>query len=99
VSGSDASLAWALGIAVALIFVPPLVWLLVKRFKHKQRRRLVDSPRKIAIVSAGDDAARGCEHQRSKSRARTAADGTVYSTCKRCGVTMKRLGPGEWEPA
>jgi hypothetical protein len=95
-NSSDVLLSWIVGIALLVIFVPPIVWTIVKRVKHKSRRRLVDGPRKIAVLPEAAEP-QPCQHERSKSRARTAADGTIYSTCKRCGVTMKRLGPGAWE--
>jgi hypothetical protein len=95
-AGSDELLKWILVAALALLILPPIAFALVRHLKHRARRRLVDSPRKIAVT--GEKPA-DCRHERSRSRARVQPDGNYSSICKRCGIPMRRLGPGEWEAA
>jgi hypothetical protein len=101
--GNESSdpLAWVLVIALFLVFAPPLGWLALRRIRHRMRRRLVDSPRKIVVAPASPGAASStaCAHERSKSKARVEQDGSYGSICKRCGVRMRRKGPGDWEVA
>jgi hypothetical protein len=99
--GNDV-LVWMLAIALFIIFVLPACWLVVRRIRQKKRRRLVDSPRKIVVAPPSPDAPilpAACAHQRSKSRARPERDGSYTSICRKCGVPMKRNGPGDWEVA
>lgn len=76
------------------VAVPIGVTFYLKR-ERRRRRKLVNSPRKITLAGEQKEAA-PCEHLRSKSRARQAADGRFVSTCKKCGVPMARNGPGDW---
>jgi hypothetical protein len=96
--GSD-FLGWALAAALLLVFAPPLGWMGLRRIRHGMRRRLVNSPRKIVVAAAssGGASSTACIHERSKSRARVDRDGSYTSLCKRCGVRMRRNGPGDWE--
>ena len=68
----------------------------LRAHERGRRRKLVDSKRKIRVSSPTDEA-KSCVHMRSRSRARTEADGSIVSICKKCGVQMRRTGPGEWE--
>lgn len=79
---------------VIFVTVPIGVTFYLKR-ERKKRRKLVDSPRKIELASEQDEA-RICEHMRSKSRAKRTAEGELVTICKKCGASMKRVGPGEW---
>ncbi len=92
-------LAWMLAIALFIVFGLPLGWFAVRRIRHKMRRRLVNSPRKIVVAPAppGAAASTACAHERSKSKARVDRDGTYSSICKKCGVRMRRNGPGDWQ--
>jgi hypothetical protein len=86
-----------LSILIALITfvaVPIAVTFYLKR-ERKRRRKLVSSPRKIALASE-EVAPRSCEHMRSKSRAKQSADGGFMSICRKCGASMRRKGPGNW---
>ena len=76
------------------VAVPIAVTFYLKR-ERRRRRKLVNSPRKIALASDEQEAA-PCEHLRSRSRARQAEDGRFVSTCKKCGAPMVRNGPGDW---
>jgi hypothetical protein len=76
------------------VAVPIAVTFYLKR-ERRRRRKLVNSPRKIALAGEEKEAA-PCEHLRSKSRARQAEDGRFVSTCKKCGAAMVRNGPGDW---
>lgn len=94
-AGSDPTLTWIFVGAILLIFVPPLAWMATRWVQHKLHKRVVNSPRKIAVV--GQDDRPACTHERSKRRARVGPSGDYTSVCKRCGVPMKRNGPGDWE--
>jgi hypothetical protein len=90
-------LAWTLGVSLFLLFaVPAGIWL-VRRLQHGKRRRLERSKRQIMVAAEAEAAAPGdCPHKRSKSRAKTGADGRMTSICRFCGVPMLRHGPGDW---
>ena len=91
---ADTFLLSILVVLVVFVAVPIGVTFYLKR-ERKRRRKLVNSPRKIGLAT--DDAVpRSCEHLRSRSRARQAADGGFVSVCKRCGAPMRREGPGVW---
>lgn len=79
---------------VVFVTVPIGVTFYLKH-QRRQRRKLVNSPRKIGLAK-DEVKAPPCEHLRSRSRARQTPDGAFVSTCKRCGVPMKRNGPGDW---
>jgi hypothetical protein len=79
---------------VVFVAVPIGVTFYLKRERRK-RRKLVDSPRKIELASEEDEA-RVCEHMRSKSRAKRSPNGDLVTICKKCGASMKRIGPGDW---
>jgi predicted metalloprotease len=78
---------------IAFVAVPIGVTFFLKR-ERRQRRKLVDSPRKIALATE-EEVARECDHLRSRSRARETAEGVIVSRCKKCGAAMRREGPGE----
>ena len=91
---ADGFLLFVLSVLVLFIAVPIGVTFYLKH-ERRQRRKLVNSPRKIGLAS-DEVVPRECEHLRSRSRAKQSADGGFVSICKRCGVPMRRVGPGEW---
>lgn len=92
-------LSWLFATALIIVFGLPLAWMSVGRIRHKMRKRMVNSPRKIIVpaANAGASSPSACSHERSKNKARLSADGTYTSICKRCGTRMRRKGPGDWE--
>lgn len=85
-------------IALVLLVGIPIAVTFYLKHERRQRRKLVNSPRKIGLASDEAPAA-PCEHVRSRSRAKQASDGQFVSICKKCGVPMVRNGPGDWSPA
>jgi hypothetical protein len=84
-------------LAITFVFVPPLMLLSFRYVQGKRRRKLVNSPRKIKVMSdeeRTDPCAGG--HRRSKRNARPGPDGTYVSVCRTCGAPMRRTGPGDW---
>lgn len=81
----------------AFVAIPIGVSFYLQR-ERRRRRKLVDSPRKIALAT-DELVARPCKHLRSKSRARETADGSLVSICKKCGASLRRQGPGDWVAA
>ena len=79
---------------VGFVAIPLAVSFYLKH-ERRRRRKLVNSPRKIALAT-DEDAPRACEHLRSRSRAKESPDGRMVSVCKRCGAPMVRNGPGDW---
>jgi hypothetical protein len=100
-NGSNDIFTWLFVAATIALIGPLLASTAYRRYQRKRRRRLVDSPRKIQVARVEDNvpAADVCTsgHQRSRSRAYTGPDGRLLSICKRCGVRMRRKGPGDWE--
>ena len=91
-------LGWILGVGLFLVFALPLAIWLVRSIAHRKRRRLEQSKRQIVVAAERDAAGENeCPHKRSKSRAKTGADGRMTSICRFCGVPMLRRGPGDWE--
>ena len=93
-------LAWMFVLAVAFVFVPPVVLLSFRRFQHQRRRRMVNAPRKIKVLKDVESAQAGpCAngHERSRRNARQSSGGTYVSVCKKCGVPMRRRAKGDWE--
>ena len=80
--------------AIALFIAVPIGVTFYLKHEQRQRRKLVNSPRKIGLAS-DEIEPRPCEHERSRSRAKQTSSGFV-SICKKCGVPMKRNGPGDW---
>jgi hypothetical protein len=94
-------LAWMFVLAVGFVFVPPLVLLSLRRMQYSRRRKMVNAPRKIKVLKEDEEAPTGpCAngHERSRRNARQASDGTYVSVCKKCGIPMRRNGPGDWVP-
>jgi hypothetical protein len=92
-------LAWMFVLAVAFVFVPPLVLISFRRFQHKRRRKMVNAPRKIKVLKGEEESPSGpCGngHERSRRNARQSNDGSYVSVCKKCGAPMRRNGPGDW---
>jgi hypothetical protein len=90
----DTGLVWIFVLGLLILIVPPSAWLITRRIQHKARRRMVDSPRKIAVVGPETPA---CPHVRSRRGIRLGPEGVYMSNCRRCGTAMKRNGPGDWE--
>jgi hypothetical protein len=91
-------LTWVFAVCLLVfIGVPAALWT-YQRAVGRTRRKLEQSKRPIAInADERFDRAETCPHKRSKSRAKTSADGTMRSICRFCGVPMVRKGPGEWD--
>ena len=92
-------LGWMFVLAVTFVFAPPLALMAFRRFQEKRRRKMVNAPRKIKVLS-GEEAPTGpCAdgHQRSKRNAREGRDGVYVSVCRICGVPMRRKAKGQWE--
>jgi hypothetical protein len=87
-------------LAIGFVFLPPLVFLAIRHIQSRRRRRMVNAPRKIKVLSEADAAERAdpCAkgHQRSKRNARQGADGVYVSVCRTCRKPMRRNGPGDW---
>ena len=99
-AGASGPLLWVLLIGLFLVFGVPLAFATYTWLQRKQRRRLERSKRPVEI-QAGRDVApeqshRECQHRRSRSKAREAPDGVIFSVCKWCGQPMKRNGPDDW---
>ena len=93
-------LAWMFVLAIAFVFVPPLVFFAIRHLQAKRRRKMVNAPRKIKVLKDDETAVPGpCSdgHQRSRRNARQNSDGVYVSVCRACGAPMRRNGPGEWE--
>ena len=67
----------------------------LKTIERYRREKLANSRRTIRVSPAGGKGE--CEHLRSKSRAQEKPDGSIVSICKKCGVPLRRKGPGDWE--
>ena len=91
-------LAWMFVLAVTFVFVPPLILMSFRYAQAKRRRRMVNAPRKIKVMSGEEDPAGPCAggHERSRRNARQNADGSYVSVCRTCGLPMRRNGPGDW---
>ena len=85
-------------IALVLFVAIPIAITFYLKHERRQRRKLVNSPRKIGLAGEEEDTG-PCEHVRSRSRARQGPDGQFVSICKKCGVAMVRNGPGDWSAA
>jgi hypothetical protein len=92
-------LAWMFTLALIFVFVPPLALMAFRHYQGRRRRRMVNAPRKIKVVSGEDSAPSPCAdgHQRSRRNARQASDGSYVSVCKVCAAPMRRNGPGDWQ--
>jgi hypothetical protein len=87
-------------LAVAFVFVPPLSFFVIRRFQARKRRKMVNAPRKIKVLSGDEPEPAGpCAngHERSKRNARQNSDGVYVSVCRTCGAPMRRKGKGDWE--
>ncbi len=91
------SITFVIGTLVVLVVGAALIAFSFKFFQARARRKLVNSRRTISVAGSAAAKSGGCAHMRSKSRAREHADGSITSICKKCGVAMRRVGPGEWE--
>jgi hypothetical protein len=91
-------LAWMFVLAVTFVFVPPLILFSFRYLSAKRRRRMVNAPRKIKVISEEEKRDGPCAggHERSRRNARQAADGSYVSICRTCGAPMRRNGPGDW---
>ena len=92
-------LGWMFVLAVTFVFVPPLALMAFRRFQEKRRRKMVNAPRKIKVLS-GEEAPTGpCAGGRCawSADARQNADGVYVSVCRTCGVPMRRKAKGQWE--
>ena len=92
-------LGWMFVLAVTFVFAPPLALMAFRRFQEKRRRKMVNAPRKIKVLSGEEAPTGSCAggHQRSKRNARQNADGVYVSVCRTCGAQMRRNGPGDWQ--
>jgi hypothetical protein len=94
-------LAWMFVLALAFVFLPPVTFYSIRRFQAGRRRKMVNAPRKIKVLSGDETPDNPCAkgHQRSKRNARQGSDGAYVSVCRTCGARMRRVGPGDWEVA
>jgi hypothetical protein len=94
-------LGWMFALALTFIFVPPLALMMFRRLQGTRRRKMVNAPRKIKVLSADApvEAQGPCAagHERSRRNARQNSEGVYVSICRTCGAPMRRKGKGEWE--